>query len=291
MGKILKFLKENGFIGLVQELLNRRKLWSFDSEISSEELNSSASDIISYRDITLAAGQNDEIFKKFRANREYRLILEHVSLTLGRAYLAAIPYFGADLKQLIHRLESVDRTGGPLRYYFKGAGTVSPTTLRYIHVQNELVRHFHNIQDFNVIEIGGGFGGQAATTAQMSNIKSWTIFDLPEVHALQEKFIGIAAPHLKAFFLSGLAPQTIQGDLLLSNYALSEISRPLQIEYLEKLGFIIPRGYLIWNLISEKRLGGLSLDEILALIPDSKVEPEKPLSDEGNVVIHWNRVT
>lgn len=76
-------------------------------------------------------------------------------------------------------------------------------------------------------------------------------------------------------------------DLLLSNYAFSELRRSVQKAYLERIVSHLPRGFMVWNLLSERHLGGLSLEEFLRYVPNANVEDEQPTSIKGNVLITW----
>jgi hypothetical protein len=78
-----------------------------------------------------------------------------------------------------------------------------------------------------------------------------------------------------------------KGDLLISNYALSEVSRELQMEYINKVVLNCSRGYMAWNLLSEIENAGLTVNEVLELIPGASKVDEVPLSHQGNVVITW----
>ena len=81
----------------------------------------------------------------------------------------------------------------------------------------------------NVIEIGGGYGGQCLE----SKIDDYTIIDLPEVLQLIEAFLKangreadlIAPEH---FFLLDVKPF----DFLISDYAISELDDKMQWKYL-----------------------------------------------------------
>ncbi len=88
-------------------------------------------------------------------------------------------------------------------------------------------------------------------------------------------------------FCSGLEINETYGDLLLSNYALSEITRDLQVELINKVVLKCKKGYMAWNTISEVQSAGLSLLEVLALILGSRVDDEVPLSSVGNKIISW----
>ena len=77
-------------------------------------------------------------------------------------------------------------------------------------------------------------------------------------------------------------------DLVISNYAFSELNRNVQKLYLENVLQKTSRGYITWNNLSFKKLGGYSLAELLDLLPGSRYRDENPLTAIGNVIITWN---
>jgi len=140
----------------------------------------------------------------------------------------------------------------------------------------------------NIAEIGGGFGGQAAVLRKLSSFKSYTIYDLPEVHELQSKFLKANDSESGVLYADGRIAPSGNFDLVISNYAVSELKRELQVAYFENVVKTSTHGYLTWNLISQNRLGGLSVNEVLQFIPGANVTEESPLTDEGNVLITWS---
>ena len=281
------FARENGILSVFEESLSRFKLWDLGkNDFVDIGSGSSFRDNKEYLSIVRLASSDDKVFSKFRANRQYRKILEHVTKSLGYQYLHELSY-KIDLKTTFSTLGRCDRFGGPIRYRFKNLGFCSPTTIRYVYFHTELERLFGDLTGLKVIEIGGGFGGQAAVSTTLNSKIEWRIFDLPEVLLLQQKYLAEANPGANIIFCSGLEINDTKGDLLLSNYALSEISRDLQVEYVNKIVLKCKKGYMAWNDISEVQSGGLSLLEVLALIPGSRVDDEVPLSSAGNKIISW----
>jgi len=277
-----------GFLNFVEEVLERRKLWDLqkhDFLFSAD--SSSFSDTREYVSIVNIAAENQETFNRFRSNRQYRKILEHVTKDLGYKYLFEIKELDKDYVNLFARVTHVDSIGGPLRYRFKQLGKLSPTTIRYMYVHLRLRNLFGSLDGYRIIEIGGGFGGQAALSISLESDLHWRIYDLPSVIKLQKKFTDELGLSAKMSFSSGLELESNSGDLLISNYALSEISRNLQMEYISSVIQNCPRGYMTWNLISERNGDGLSVVEVLGLIPNSIAFDEFPLTDEGNKIIVW----
>jgi protein-L-isoaspartate O-methyltransferase len=284
---VLNSIKSHGTIGLFEHYFQRKKLWSLKDENAPRAGDSSVSDSSAYLQIISSAVQNNESFAKFRSNREYRQILEHVSKSQGYEYLRESDLNTSKLKEMIAKVDFLNICGLPLVYYYPRLGFVSPTTLRYLKVFNELIRLFPNIAEMNIAEIGGGFGGQAAVLRKLSGFKSYTIYDLPEVHELQSRFLKANNSESGVLYADGRLAPSGKFDLVISNYAVSELQRELQVAYFENIVKSSTRGYLTWNLISQNRLGGLSVNDVLQYIPSATITEESPLTDEGNVLITW----
>lgn len=280
-------VKAHGILGLAEHIIQRRKLWSMEQDPASRAGDSSVSDESSYLQIIRSASSNDEYFDKFRSNREYRQILEHVSKSQGKEYLREIKTNVKELGRHLDRIQFLNTCGTPLVYFYNRLGLLSPTTLRYFKVYEELLRMFPNLSQMNIAEIGGGFGGQAAVIKRMSGFKSYTIYDLPEVHKLQSKFLLANNLGDGVFYADGREAPEGKFDLIISNYAISELVPNLQRIYFEHVVRSSPSGYLTWNLISEKRLGGLSIGDVIKYLPNPTVIGESPLTDQGNVLITW----
>ncbi len=280
-------VKAHGAIGLVEHYFQRKKLWSLEEKGAPKGRDSSVSDSSTYLQIIGSAVESKESFATFRSNREYRQILEHVSKVQGYEYLREISFGVSNLRESLSKIEFLNTCGLPLVYYYPRLGVLSPTTLRYLKVFDELSRLFPNLKNMSIAEIGGGFGGQAAVLRKLSGFKSYTIYDLPEVHQLQSKFLKANNSELDIFYKDGRSAPSGNFDLVISNYAVSELKRELQVAYFENVLKSSTCGYLTWNLISQDRLGGLRVEEVLRHIPGAKVTNESPLTDEGNVLITW----
>ena len=83
-----------------------------------------------------------------------------------------------------------------------------------------------------------------------------------------------------------------QYDLVISNYAFSELRKGLQNIYIKKIISKSIMGYMIMN--SGKKESAfqndkLSLKSLRKKLPKFQVQPELPLSCPGNYVITWNQ--
>jgi hypothetical protein len=126
----------------------------------------------------------------------------------------------------------------------------------YVAIADRLEELFGPWEGWHVVEVGGGYGGQARVLMQRHPCSYW-IVDLPEPSALQAAYL---ASH--EFALT----ERTRGDLFISNYALSECARDVQLGYLE-VAASFPRGYIAWNGWSLEN--NLSKDEFAAIVPGS----------------------
>jgi hypothetical protein len=117
------------------------------------------------------------------------------------------------------------------------------------------------------------------------------MFDLPTVLKLVSKYLD---NHL---LQSSYTPITLNQhlgdknyDLVISNYAFSELPAALQKVYIKKVIKKSKRGYLTMNsgkvdsVFSE---GKITLEEFQSHIPNTRILEENPFSAKGNYLIVW----
>ena len=75
-------------------------------------------------------------------------------------------------------------------------------------------------------------------------------------------------------------------DLIISNFAFSELNKETQDFYLKKYVLNSTFGYMIYNQINPKGFS-YTLEEILGLIPKSYLLDEVPLTDPNNRLLLW----
>ena len=114
----------------------------------------------------------------------------------------------------------------------------------------------HKLNNLDIIEIGGGYGGLSLFMHKISplfkiNITSYTIIDLPEISLLQKTYLDALDMSKNMHFYNINNYKNLkENSFLISNYAYSEISIELQQEYTEKiLNPYISYGFLVWNYI------------------------------------------
>jgi putative sugar O-methyltransferase len=270
---------------LILRLIGKKSLFSSDSTTSD-------SDSTYYSRFVDSAISSERVFKDFRRNFHYRQILEHVNYRLGFKYMSKLSNQGIQDLMRFPDVVSLSSVGSPRRFYFKGLGLISPTVIRYQHVSQELQKHFGKSVGRNVVEIGVGFGGQYAVLINVCDINKYTMFDLPQVIKLTFKVLKSASIDSSKIEVGDIQEPSIQGcDLVVSNYAFSELPRGIQRKYIEGVMVNSRRGYLIMNSgmtdVSGRSTGKYTLEELRKVLPAFEVLEEDPLTGPDNYVIIW----
>ena len=260
---------------------------------------SSFTDMSDYRGFCARAARDPIVFNTFRRARVYTGAVEGLGRELGieaaKVALDRHPHY----RNLLDVFRRNDSVGTPLTYAYDGLGEFSPTTLRYIKILSDLEFLFEDLSRKNILEIGGGFGGQCRIVKCRFNVASYTIFDLPEPGELTRKYLAQLDIHDVS--ITPIQGPPVRPDLVISNYALSEIRRSHQDRYFNKAISGAKSGYLIWNEVASRPHSKemlpendlpYSAEEFASKIPDARIVDTFPLlmNDDiarGNRLIYW----
>tara|TARA_B110000208_G_scaffold69102_1_gene89226 strand:- start:640 stop:1899 length:1260 start_codon:yes stop_codon:yes gene_type:complete len=236
--------------------------------------------VAAYRRVCAAAARTDAAglvaFKTFKRDPRYMEILEHVTHAMGQRYLDEVALRAPALLRgaLWRSIARSDALGGGVAKTFAppprtadglavdAHAGATPTTLRYVAVLAQLIARFgtshHELEGFEICEVGGGYGGMAhvllawdafaRAAAPERRPITYRIFDLPEVAALQRRYLsalgwggigssnsssslGSAGSVVATTLDAATAHELRRCDLVLSNYALSELDEPTQLRY------------------------------------------------------------
>jgi putative sugar O-methyltransferase len=222
-------------------------------------------------------------FKNFKRFKNYNKILEHLSFETGKKYLDLI--YKRD-KSFISKgliLHEMDKLGNPVKYIY-GEMNFSPTTLRYIKVTQDIKLLFGG-KFKSIVEIGGGYGGQLIANDIYLKIDNYTVFDLDDVNMLIKKYVNSFFTNLNFNAISLNQYKVENIDLVISNYAFSELPKSVQIYYLEKVLKYASRGYLTLNCLNKK--DRLNKTELLKLFPEGEFIKEIPKTGDHNLIFVW----
>lgn len=274
------------------QLIRKNLESSFDiNNINSDRRQTSISDSsqYGYTPFCELAAKDDKIFANFRHYKVYRDIVEDVGYDIGAGCWEIIKNKNVP-KDILEECWKNDLVGGAESYYYDGLKkAVSPATMRYAKIMLDIKELFGEIN--NVAEIGIGYGGQSRILRSFNNIQSYTLVDIPQALGIAKRYLSFffTDDEMKKYhFIDGTTLNTaIVPEMLISNYAFSELCRDVQNIYLDLIIKNAKKGLITWNELSHTKLDGYSVEEILSIIPQSRVLEEIPLSAEGNKVIVW----
>jgi len=234
----------------------------------SQSTRTSWTDIPEYREFCELAATDPDTFAAFRRQPEYHHIV-YVSPEDGQRYLERLTCVPS---------AALDATGLPPIYpYETAAGTLmlDPVMIRYCHDRQEIWNHHGETDGMRILEIGGGFGGLARLLA--AHCASYAICDLPEVRHLQDVYLARYGVSVED------ADPTEAYDLVVSTFAFSELYAEVQAEYADDYLRPTPRGWMICNFVNPAH----DPDDVIALVPGARYEPEEPRTHPANRVMVW----
>jgi hypothetical protein len=251
-----------------------------------KKLGTSVSDNQAYPHFCGVASREYRTFKTFRRHPIYNQILEHVTRDEGAKYLAEIlPH--RDICAHFDEFKRNDEFGGPRTFEYPSVGRISPTTLRYVKVLADLERHFGLLDGLRISEIGVGYGGQCRIICARFRPSAYRLVDIRPALSLAQRFLDQFALDATLTFQTMNELDVVESDLLISNYAFTELPRTIQEVYLRKLIRNSARGYITYNEITPDSFHSYAQRELVETIPGAHIIPEKPLTHPGNCIILW----
>lgn len=268
----------------------RRSLIRRFEKMSSRPLVSrmatSLSDNQTYPQVCLQASSDYRLFNRFRRNSTYTEILEHVSEKAGREYLQIISR-SPNIRAAMESFKRNDDYGGPKIFDYPGVGRISPSTLRYVKVLADIEGYFSTLSGLNICEIGVGYGGQCRIINAHDQPATYCLVDLQPALALAQRFLDHYVLPAVITYQTMNELERRDYDLVISNYAFTELPRAIQEVYLNKVILNSSRGYITYNEITPESFHSYKADELLAKIPGSVRFDEEPLTHPKNCLIVW----
>ena len=274
-------IHEMGFKNFLREKFHQRFKLN-KSIFKGEGGNSSISDSDHWVGYCNLIAKDEKAFVKFRQYRVLHDVLEHVTFQTANLYLDSIrPRFTNS--EILHLAKKFDAVGRPLTYYFHEVGKVSSLFFRYLKVASDIELLFGNKLKV-IAEIGVGFGGQLVVLSHLVPFKECYLFDLTSTRLMASKYLranGILNVN------SGNSIIAESYDLVISNFAFSELKRVQQEKYFTNIIQNSRRGYITWNNLSEHYLDGMSIGEFVERKPGTKVVTEELAPQHTNYILIW----
>jgi hypothetical protein len=202
---------------------------------------------------------NNDDLSTFKHNNIYNTILEHVSYKQGYEYLKLIMNeFNPNINDIIEYTKMNDSVGSPSVYNY-GLIICSPSSLRYIYHTHLILTHMKNkkLNNINIVEVGGGYGGLCLCISYFSKyfditILKYNIIDLQIVNQLIKKYLKNFNSNIN--FIVELHNSDTYGEyinddnlFMISNYCYSEIDIDERNKYKALLLPKITHFFLVWN--------------------------------------------
>lgn len=232
----------------------------------------------------------------FRRDSAVRDVVETVGPVDGRFYASRILEWGPawlDDQTVL----AFDDWGSPIRWpgFLLGLRrSFSPTTLRYLATALWLKRSGYVEQGGRIAEIGVGFGGLPAMNALVSGAMT-TLIDLPEVE--QAAMRAMTEIGLSDHVVSGSSDPVEAVNLMVSNYAFTELDGPTQQHYFDRYIKSAKHCVIISNSsIFASSIRGRTDDELMKWFQSeglpAKIETSNELLSPGDhlckvSMIHW----
>ncbi len=268
---------------LIRKVLGRLYLLA-----SPKSISTSLSDNQAYPDVCLRASNEYRIFNNFRRDPVYKGIVEQVTREQGIRYLEVINR-DSDVLSAMEAFKENDRYGSPIMYDYPPFGAISPTTLRYVKVLGDLKRHFGILDGLNICEIGVGYGGQCRIINAFYRPATYCLVDIKPALNLAQRFLDNYALASILTYKTMNELDRHSYDLVISNYAFTELPRRIQDVYLGKIIVSSRRGYITYNEITPQEFGSYRAHELIRLIPGSTATGEEPLTHPKNCIILWGQ--
>lgn len=251
-----------------------------------------------YPEYCKIASEDNELFQNFRNNSSYTSVLEHVSPELSKEYYQALKNLNYSDDYIYSICKILDQPGNPRK--FKVSNSISELTgssLRYLYTGLDIKNKLNLNKMINVVEIGAGYGGQSVILDKILPIKNYFYVDLQEVNQLIDRFVSNFNLNFNYTFntLEDKFDYDQEFDLVISNYAFSELPRNLQNFALNKIINNSKNGYMIINShgleknIFLKKYDFHTIDELKKLIPNLLILEEYPQSHKNNKLLTFSR--
>lgn len=251
----------------------------------------SISDTQKYKNACKMATISDFHFDFFKKDQAYTEILEHVNQEQGQMYKDYLDIHFPDYKTKLDRFKENDIYGSPALFNYTDLGLISPTTLRYIKVLSDLKNLYGSLDNFNIIEIGVGYGGQCKIISDFFNINKYYLIDLDEATDLALKYLNkLNVKNVEAIRFDEIESKDLKFDLIISNYAFTELNRNIQDIYLKNILTKSTRGYITCNFISQYcNINSYSLQELELQLKQFNLKKlqEFPLTHKDNLILCW----
>ena len=214
----------------------------------------------SFFDFCKQATIYDDAFDTFKTNNNFTRIIGNDVRSYQIAKMCLENITKKEILNEIEKYKENDRLGSPLLYSFPNIGSISPGTLYFMFILENILNEFGDIKNFNICEIGSGYGGQANTVLTYG-AKEYTCIDNVSTLGLAKKYLNRNNKSNVVFYDTDNIETDRNYDLVISKWCLSEMDKDGIKFYIDKIISKSKYAYFemnIWDLDRKQYL----LDEI-----------------------------
>lgn len=195
---------------------------------------------------------NEELFKRFKRIPTFCHMIGNDTRTKAQADML---YKHITKKpKILSKMElfkTNDKYGSPFIYVYPDLGAISPGILFFMNVLDSMINYFGDIDNFNILEIGSGYGGQAKIILDYG-CKSYTCIDDFRVLNLCKKYLNLFNYRNLTFYeMDKIAVK--EYDLVISNWCFSELDFIGIKWYIENVISKCKYGYFLMNMWDSER--------------------------------------
>lgn len=230
-----------------------------------------------YLEISREAATKYQNYLTFRSNSHYLKILIANSKEYGQKILDHLLVTQPELISKLHIVRKNDQLGSPVTYDYGKYGRLATDSLRYLNSIATIQKQFPDLQkDWKMVELGGGYGGLCYLLSQLVGFGEYTFLEVPEVLMLAHRYLKEEKKleNVTLGMADDLEPKESY-DLLISDYAFSELDEECMEKYTERWLRKCKRVYLSMNIWDEgrKKRWYDKLKSIFSEVKEFVVEP------------------
>ncbi len=181
-----------------------------------------------------AAVDDDQEFAQFKCKRWMRGIVENKPPEWIDSFVNTTRVAAPWILDRIATVCENDTIGKPkLATTSDGKYTMSPTTAAYMVYMAMIDWLFGPLKEMRIAEIGAGYGGLCRLIMALCQPKSYVLYDLPDVLALQAKYLDALGCH-NIEYRSEVGEEG-SFDLIISTSAFTELTRPTMDVFGERI--------------------------------------------------------
>jgi len=178
----------------------------------------------------------------------------------------------------IEKYKQNDIFGQPILYEYPKIGQVSPGTLCFMAIAQDISTRLIDIENISICEIGSGYGGQAKIFLDYGCLNV-DLVDREQTLSLAKKYLGNFNYDNVEYFTTNKIPDK-HYDLVVSNWCISELDKEGIQFYIDYIVSKSNYGYFLTNFRRDNELEWF-IQKLELVFSEVRVEEEQPRTNEN----------